>query len=152
MLRFMKISQKPHLLFQFTGMTLEQFAMFSEKFKPLWNQAEEERLTQRSRKHALGQGRRYKLATIEDKLLFIFVFHRFHPTDEVLGYIFGLHPSNACRMRTKMEPLLEKIADPSLFQSLKYGISSGMKKISTREELLKVCPDFAEVTVNAVEH
>ncbi|MGQ3686376.1 MAG: helix-turn-helix domain-containing protein [Candidatus Loosdrechtia sp.] len=151
MLRFMKIYQKPHLLLQFTGMTLEQFTAFSEKLKLLWDKAEEERLTRRNRKHALGQGRRYKLDTMEDKVLFILVFRRFHPTDEVLGDIFGLHPSNACRMRTKIEPLLEKIADPFLFQTSKSGTSSGKKKISTREGILKVCPELAEFVVNPAE-
>lgn len=148
MLRFNKISQKPHLLPQFTGLTLEEFSALTSKLKPIWDQSEKDRLSQRERKHALGQGRKYKLGALEDKLLFILVFYRFHPTDELLGYIFDLHASNACRMRTKIEPLVEKLIEPSLRQSINHGIPPEIKKISTWEELIMVCPDFAEFIPN----
>ena len=45
-----------------------------------------------------------------------------------MGYIFGLHPSNACRMRIKMEPLVEKVADPSLSQAIKQRVSPRSKE------------------------
>ena len=67
MLRFTKISKRPHVFFRFSGLTLEQFRILIAKLKPLWEQAEGERLSQRDRKRALGQGRKYKLSTLEDK-------------------------------------------------------------------------------------
>lgn len=51
-------------------------------------------------------------------------------------------------MREKMEPLLEKGADSSLS---KRKIPSGTKKISSFEELLEICPEFAEVITDAIE-
>lgn len=151
MLRFIKVSKKPQTLFRLTGLTTEQFTTLSAKLKPLWEQAEKKRLSKRERKHTLGQGRKYKLSTIEDKLLLILVFYRSYLTDELMGYIFGLHPSNACRMRIKMEPLVEKAADPSLSQSIKRRVSPEAKKVSTWEELLIVCPEFAEAITDATE-
>src|SRR3989338_6786271 len=99
MLRFKKISKRPKMLFRLSGLTVEQFTNLSVKLNHLWRQTEKKRLSKRERKHALGQGRKYKLSTIEDKLLLILVFYRFYLTDELMGYIFCLHPSNACRMR-----------------------------------------------------
>ena len=104
MLKYIKISKRPKTLYRLTGLTIEQFAALCTKLKPLWEKAEKRRLTQRERKHVLGQGRKYKLSAIEDKLLFILVFYRYYLTDELMGHLFGIHSSNACRLRIKMEP------------------------------------------------
>jgi len=151
MLKYIKISKRSRILYRLTGLTIEQFTALCIKLNPLWKKAEEKRLTQRERKRALGQGRKYKLSLIEDKLLFILVFYRYYLTDELMGCLFDIHPSNACRLRMKMEPLVEKAADPSLSQSIRRRISPGVKKVSTLEELLVVCPDFAEVITDATE-
>src|SRR3972149_4697083 len=151
MLKYIKISKRPRILYRLTGLTIEQFTALCPKLKPLWEKAEKKRLSQRERKRALGQGRKYKLSAIEDKLLFILVFYRYYLTDELMGYLFGIHPSNACRLRIKMEPLVEKAADSSLRQSIRHRISPDGKKVSTLEELLVVCPDFAEVVTDATE-
>lgn len=50
-----------------------------------------------------------------------------------------------------MEPLVEKAADPSLSQSIRHRISPDVKKVSTLDELLVVCPDFAEAITDATE-
>lgn len=151
MLKYIKISKRPRILYRFTGLTTEQFTILCTKLKPLWEKSEKKRLSQRERKRALGQGRKYKLSPIEDKLLFILLFYRYYLTDELMGYLFGIHPSNACRLRIKMEPLVEKAADPSLRQSIRHRISPDGKKVSTLEELLVVCPGFAEVVTDATE-
>ncbi|GAN34226.1 MAG: hypothetical protein DYG83_15085 [Candidatus Brocadia sp. AMX2] len=151
MLKYIKISKRPNTLYRSTGLTREQFTALCTKLNPLWEKAEKRRLTQRERKGVLGQGRKYKLSTTEDKLLFILVFYRYYLTDELMGYLFGIHPSNACRLRIKMEPLVEKAADPSLSQSIRRRIPPGVKKVSTLEELLVVCPEFAEVVTDATE-
>lgn len=58
MLRFIKLSQRPRVLYRFTGLPLKQFITLSEKLKPLWEQAEKNRLSRRNRKHVIGQGRK----------------------------------------------------------------------------------------------
>lgn len=151
MLRFAKIRGKPKPLFRMTGLTREQFHLLAARLTPLWEQAERERLSQRERKRAIGQGRKYTLSTIEDKLLLILVFYRLYLTDALLGWLFGLDASNICRLRAKMEPLVDKAADPSLGLPLTRRMPPGTKKISTWDELLRVCPDFAEVITDATE-
>ncbi len=145
MLRFNDISEKPHLLFRFTGLTLKQFTALTARMESLWEQSEERRLTRRERKRAIGQGGKYRLAAMEDKLLFILVYYHLYPVDKIMGHIFGLHPSNVCRMKARIEPLLEDAADNSL---KKFKLFPQIKKISTWRELLDVCPEIAEVVIN----
>ena len=71
MLRLKKISKRPKMLFR---LTVEQFTNLFVPLKSPWGQTEKKRLFQRERKRALGQGRKYKLSSIKDKLLLILVF------------------------------------------------------------------------------
>ena len=151
MLRFATLVRHPRKLYRMTGLTLDQFQTLTQRLTPLWEHAERTRLSQRTRRHALGQGTTYKLATLADKLLCLLMFYRFYLTDELLGWLFGLDASNACRLQQRLEPLLERAADPTLGLSLRRRLPPGVKKIGTVEELLKVCPEFAEVLVDATE-
>lgn len=151
MLRFTKLAHRPRTLYRMTGLTPEQFSLLSNRLKPVWKEAERERLSRPDRKRAIGAGRLYALSTLEDKLLALLMFYRFYLTDELMGWICGLDKSNVCRLRGKLQPLLEKAADPFLGIPLKRRIPPGAKKISTWEELLKVCPDFADVVTDATE-
>ncbi len=134
-----------------TGLTLDQFQTLTTRLTPLWAQAERTRLSQRKRQHAIGQGTKYKLATIADKLLCVLAFSRFALTDELLGWLVGLDASTVCRLQQRLEPLLEQAADPTLGLSLRRRLPPGAKKIVTVEELLRVCPEFAEIMTDATE-
>lgn len=151
MLRFAKLAHRPRTLYRMTGLTTEQFSLLSHRLQPIWKEAERERLSRPDRKRAIGAGRLYTLSRMEDKLLALLMFYRFYLTDELMGWILGLDKSNFCRLRGKLQPLLEKAADPSLKIPLRLRIPPGAKKISTWEELLKVCPDFADVVTDATE-
>jgi len=151
MLRFAKLAVHPRKLYRMTGLTLDQFQMLTDRLTPVWQQAERDRLSRRKRQHAIGQGRKYKLATMADKLLGLLVFYRFALTDELLGWLVGLDASTICRLQQRLEPLLEQAADPTLGLSLRRRLPPGTKKIGTWEKLLEVCPEFADVVTDATE-
>ncbi len=151
MLRFAKLAHRPRKLYRMTGLTQEQFSLLTRRLQPVWEAAERDRLSRPARKRAIGAGRRYRLSGMADKLLALLVFYRFCLTDEMMSWIFGLDASNVCRLRNKLAPLLEKAADPSLRIPLRLRIPPGAKKISTWEDLLKVCPDFADVVTDATK-
>ncbi len=109
------------------------------------------RLSQRKCQHTIGQGTKYKLATMVDTLLCVLTCYRFALTDELLGWLVGLDASNVCRLQRRLEPLLQQAADPSLGLSLRRRLPPGVKKIGTWEELLERCPDFADVVTDATE-
>ena len=151
MLRFANLVHHPRKLYRMTGLTLDQFQTLTHRLTPLWEHAERTRLSRRVRQHALGQGTKYKLATMADKLVCVLAFYRFYLTDELLGWLVGLDASNVCRLQQRLEPLLEQAADPSLGLSLRRRLPPGVKKIGTFEKLLEVCPEFAEVVTDATE-
>lgn len=151
MLRVAQLVHHPRKLYRMTGLTLDQFQTLTTRLTPLWAHAERMRLSQRPRQHAIGQGNQYKLATMADKLLCVLAFYRFALTDELLGWLVGLDASNVCRLQQRLEPLIEQAADPSLGLSLRRRLPPGVKKISTWEELVARCPDFADVATDATE-
>jgi len=151
MLRAATLMDHPRRLYRMTGLTLDQFQTLTQRLAPRWTQAERARLSRRPRRRALGAGRKYKLVTLGDKLLCLLVFYRFALTDELLGGLFGLDASTVCRLQAKLEPLLEQAADPALRRPLRRQLPPGAKKISAWEELLRVCPEFAEVVTDATE-
>ena len=151
MLRFATLARQPKKLYRMTGLTLDQFQTLTTRLAPLWVEAERVRLSQRTRRHAIGQGTKYKLATMADKLVCVLAFYRFALTDELLGWLVRLDASNVCRLQQRLEPLIEQAADPTLGLSLRRRLPPGAKKIGTVEELLKVCPEFAEVITDATE-
>lgn len=151
MLRFAKLVHHPRKLYRMTGLTLDQFQALTARLTPVWEQAERTRLSQRKRQHAIGQGTKYKLSTMADKLLCVLAFYRFYLTDELLGWLVGLDASNVCRLQQRLEPLLEQVADPTLGLLLRRRLPPGVKKIGTWEQLLEACPDFAEVVTDATE-
>ena len=151
MLRFATCADHPRKLYRMTGLTLDQFQTLTNRLTPLWEQAERTRLSQRERQHVLGQGTKYKLTTMADKLLCVLAFYRFYLTDELLGWLVGLDASNVCRLQQRLEPLIEQAADPSLGLSLRRRLPPGAKKIGTWEKLLEVCPEFADVVTDATE-
>ena len=151
MLRFAKLAARPRKLYRMSGLTLDQFQTLTDRLIPLWTEAERTRLSQRPRQHAIGQGRKYKLATMADKLLCVLAFYRFALTDELLGWLVGLDASTVCRLQQRLEPLLEQAADPTLGIPIRRQLPLGAKKIGTWEKLLEVCPEFAEVITDATE-
>src|SRR3989338_6395892 len=148
MLRFARLGAHPRKLFRMTGLTVEQFHTLTKRLTPRWTQAERERLSRRQRRRAIGQGHKYKLLTMEDKLLCLLVFYRFTLTDELLGGLFGLDASTVCRLQAKLEPLLAQAADPTLGLPLHRRLPPSAKKIGTWDELVAVCPEFAEIVTD----
>jgi hypothetical protein len=151
MLRFAQLADHPRQLIRLTGLTLDQFQTLTHRLIPLWTQAERARLSQRPRQRAIGAGRKYRLATLEDKLLGLLVFYRFYLTDALLGWLLGVDASTVCRLQAKLEPLLEQAADPTLKLPLRQRLPPGTKKLGTWEALLQVCPEVAAVITDATE-
>ena len=151
MLRFAKLAAHPRKLYRMTGLTLGQCQTLTDRLTPWWTEAERTRLSQRPRVRALSQGRKYKLATMAEKLLLVLMFYRFDLTDELLGWLVGVEASTVCRLLQKLEPLLEPAADPALGLTLRRRLPPGAKKIGTWEKLLEVCPECAEVITDATE-
>lgn len=150
MLRYQKLVARPQQVFRFTGLRPEQFAALATRLDPLWRAAEHRRLARPTRRRAIGAGRQYTLAALEDKLLCLLVFYRLYLTEDLLSYLFGLHRSNVNRLFSKLEPLLAEAADPSLRAFLRDA-KRQRRKIGRWEDFVQAYPDLAEVITDTTE-
>lgn len=89
---------------RFTGLTPEPFATLAQRLTPLWQAAARQRLTRPTRQRAIGAGRRYTLAGIEDTVLPVRVFYRRSLTEELLGWLFGRQRRHVNRRLAKIAP------------------------------------------------
>jgi hypothetical protein len=173
MLTVNKLRRKPKHFHNFTGLTPEQFDQLLMALEPLYKAAEERRLSDPNRLRSRGAGRNFNLE-LPERLLMSLMYFRLYITQPLLGYLFGLDPSNVSReingrmlgvlsealpVPARDEPLSELILEASGGSSSSSSSSSSGggkrkrrgRKISTLEELLEKHPEFEEVFIDATE-
>ncbi len=121
-LSYKKIRRKPIIFLRLTGVKLSEFVEICERIRPLWQEKVE------NKKQRMGRNRCLK--TLEDKILAL--YYRTYITHEFIGYLFGLHNSNICRLFKLLEPLMAKKITIKKDRSL------------TQEEVLKLLVDVTE--------
>src|SRR3954468_1169087 len=167
MLTAKKLRRKPKHFHNFTGLTPEQFDQLLVASKPLYEEAEERRLSNPNRLRSRGAGRNFNLE-LPERLLMSLMYFRLYLTQPLLGYLFGLDPSNVSReingrmlgvlaevlpVPAQDEPLLDLalLAASSSSSSSSSGSGKRKRKIGTHKELLKNPPEFEEVFIDATE-
>lgn len=105
-LRYERLSRHPVVFRAMTGLRLGDFAILQADLLPRFADAEYERLARPDRQRAVGAGGAPALAP-RDQLLLAVVWLRRYPTNEVLGYLFGVSDSTASRVVGRWVPLLE---------------------------------------------
>jgi hypothetical protein len=90
-----------------TGLTVAVFDALAAELVPVIEAAHKKGLERPDRKRAVGGGDNFDLPTA-DQLLLTVVWLRQYPTNETLGFLFGVSDSTASRARTRCLPVLEK--------------------------------------------
>jgi len=103
MLNYAQIKNKPRIFQSLTGLTQPAFARLVIAFQRAYER-DAQRETPRQRRR--GGGRKAVLATAEDKLVFILFYFKFYPTQEVLGFLFGLGQPQANEWIHRLTPIL----------------------------------------------
>lgn len=124
-LTYARLCQKPASFLNLTGLKLSEFEKISVQVKLAWNQKIEG-------KRKSPAGRPSVLKHFEDKLLAIFIYYRTYITHEFLGYLFGLHNANICRLFRKIEPIIAG------------AITIKKDRTLTKEKILKILADVTE--------
>jgi DDE superfamily endonuclease/Helix-turn-helix of DDE superfamily endonuclease len=169
MLSVKKLRRKPKHFHNFTGLTPEQFDQLLLVLKPLYEQAEQERLENPNRLRARGAGRNFNLE-LPERLLMSLMYFRLYITQTLLGYLFELDTSNVSReihgrmlailsevlpTPARDEPLSNLVLEASSSSSSSSGGGGKRKrkekKIGTLEELLDKHPEFEEIFIDATE-
>lgn len=98
-LSYKSIIQRPRCFKNLTGLSVEEFGVMRDKVKPLYKQWESKK-----KRHGRSSG----FESLEDKLLCLLMYYRTYITHTFLGYLFGVHNSNVCRMLKVLEPMVAK--------------------------------------------
>jgi DDE superfamily endonuclease/Helix-turn-helix of DDE superfamily endonuclease len=104
--RYDNLRRYPSVFQKMTGLRLNEFAELLDDMLPRFAQAEQTRLERPNRRRAQGGGRHADLAP-RDQILLAVIWLRQYPTNEVLGFLFGVSDSTASRILKRLVPLLE---------------------------------------------
>ncbi len=92
------LKNKPEAFLAFTGLNVKEFQILLQAFTLAWERyVQQNRLPLELRQRDYGGGRKARLAICEDKLLFILVYFKTYPLQEVLAFHFDISQGQACQ-------------------------------------------------------
>jgi DDE superfamily endonuclease/Helix-turn-helix of DDE superfamily endonuclease len=98
---------QPAVFAHLTGLTVAAFDQLAAEVAPAVEAAHRKALDRPDRQRAIGGGDDFDLS-FADQLLLTVIWLRQYPTNEALGFLFGVSDSTASRARTRCLPALEK--------------------------------------------
>jgi hypothetical protein len=122
-----------------TGLRLNEFADLLDDMLPRVASAEQTRLHRTNRRRAIGGGRHADLAA-RDQILLAVIWLRQYPTNEVLGFLFGVSDSTVSRVVNRVVALLETSGRDSMRMP-----DPGRKHRKELDVLLKETPELAVI-------
>jgi hypothetical protein len=137
--RYDTLHRYPTVFLQMTGLRVREFDDLLTDVLPRFAAAEQRRLARADRQRAVGGGRHSDLAA-RDQILLTVVWLRQYPTNEVLGFLFGVSDSTTSRIRARMLPLLEAAGGDTMRMP-----DPGKKRRKTLDTLLMETPTLAVI-------
>ena len=97
-LRYENLKSKPAAFRSFTGFDVEEFQILLDAFTTAWEgYAQQHHIPPEMRQRGYGGGRKARLGTCQEKLLFILVYFKTYPLQEVLAFHFDMSQGQACQ-------------------------------------------------------
>jgi hypothetical protein len=97
-LRYENLKDKPETFLAFTGLEVKEFDILLQAFTLAWElYVQQNSLPTELRQRDYGGGRKARLSTCEEKLLFILVYFKTYPLQEVLAFHFDMSQGQACQ-------------------------------------------------------
>ena len=89
MLSYQRLKQHPRALRTFTGLDQEEFEKLLTHFTMAYHAyVYDQYVIKKSRKRRYGGGRKPRLVSMEDRLLFILFYFKIYPLQEVMAFLF----------------------------------------------------------------
>src|SRR5262245_58577191 len=105
--RLDNLRKHPTVFRHLTGLTVAVFDELAAEVVPAVEAAHRRTLDRPGRQRAIGGGDDFDLPTADQVLLTV-IWLRQYPTNEVLGFLFGVSDSTASRARARCRPALER--------------------------------------------
>lgn len=139
MMKYLYLSGFPKIFLTMTGLHLDEFDALVDEVRALYQTAELERLSRPDRQRDMGGGDHADLA-MRDQVLLTVIWLRQYPTQDVLGYFFGISQATVSRYITHVLPILEQDGRDRMRMP-----DPGRKQRRQLDELLKDMPDIMVV-------
>lgn len=140
MLSYAYLSRRPSSFRNLAGISLNEFDVLFQRFGPLWEQAEAQRLSRPDRRRAIGAGRKYGL-DLRSQLLMTLLWLHLYLNMDTLGVLFGVHKSAISRNTRRVLKVLRQLGENTLWWSQPPGKYQGR----TLTEALEAFPDLLTV-------
>jgi len=89
-LSYQRLKHHHRALRTFTGLDQAEFEKLLTHFEMAYHAYKyDQHVIKKARQRRYGAGRKPRLATMEDKLLFILVYFKVYPLQEVMAFLFG---------------------------------------------------------------
>jgi len=111
MITYDRIKDRESLFIAFTGLRPAEFEMLLPVFETAYDIYMSEIIETRKRDRVFGGGRKPVLRTVEDMLLFILVYFKLYPIQELAGFLFGIGQSQANVWIHRLAPVLKRTLD-----------------------------------------
>lgn len=136
-----KILSNDRLCKAFTGLSVQEFENLVPDFE--WNLREAYGSANPKRKRKQGGGRKGKLPTAMDKLIFILNYLKCYPTYDFASVLWDLDRSRCCRRVQFLLPVLEK--------TLGRKLQLPDRHIRSIEEFIEKFPELKDVFIDGTE-
>jgi hypothetical protein len=143
MLSYEKLKNKPRIFRSLTGLSLSEFEKLLPSFEQAWQEyIYREYINRDDRKRQYGGGRKAELKDSRDKLLFILLYFRQYPTQEVQGFLFGIGQAQSNEWIHRLTGVLN--------QALGYEQQLPERNPRKLKEVLESCPGL-EFVIDGTE-
>src|SRR5690349_124859 len=112
-LRREQLGKHPSVFRAMTGLTVAAFDQLLPALRAAFADTRRRRLDRPGRQRAVGGGDAFDLS-VADQFLLTIVWLRHYPTQECLGYLFGVSDSTALRAIRRCLPLLERAGQDTM--------------------------------------
>lgn len=143
MLKLERIKKDERLLRALTGLNLKALEELKPAFAEALSEAVVPRRSQEPREREPGAGRKPRLETVEDKLIYILFYFKCYPTFDLAGLLFDLDRSQANRWMHRLQPLLEA--------ALGQKMALPKRKLTSLEEFIECFPGLERVILDGTE-
>jgi hypothetical protein len=143
MLDLERVKRDDRLLRALTGLNLKALTALQPSFAQAVAEAPIPRRSQLPRERSVGGGRKPRLVSVEDKLIYILFYFKCYPTFDLAGLLFDLNRSQANRWMHRLQPVLEA--------ALGQQLALPKRKLSSLSEFVEAFPEVERVIIDATE-